>query len=75
MAQVSAYAESKGIDSFEEDNDLEFDDEDENLIHTPYEYKEMTMEFPIEEADNVEGKKSMAVHKEDKNEHPGQTRS
>lgn len=46
---MSQYAEAKGMDSYEEDNDFEMEDEDEPLINTPYEYKAMIDEYPIEE--------------------------
>lgn len=39
---ISQYAEDKGLDTFEDDDDHEFmDDADDNLIDTPYEYQAM----------------------------------
>lgn len=61
MAQISALAEEKGLDSFEEDNDLDWDEEDENLINTPYEYTEMAMEFPIDETNEEEKEENMEI--------------
>ena len=54
MSQISQYAEDKGLDNFEEDNDLNWEDDDENLINTPYEYQEMKLEFPIDEIETTE---------------------
>ena len=42
-------AENNDMDTMEEANDLEFDDDDENLIDTPYEYKAMTDEYLAEQ--------------------------
>lgn len=41
---VSAYADDKQQDTWDEDNDLDFEEEDP-LIDTPYEYKAMQEEF------------------------------
>jgi len=41
--KISAYAEERGLDTFEDDNDHSFE-EDENLITTPYEYQAMQEE-------------------------------
>ena len=38
-------AEEKGMETMEEADDLEFEEEDENLIDTPYEYKAMVDEY------------------------------
>lgn len=44
MQAISVYAESKGLDTFDEDDDLDFD-EDDGLISTPYEYEALKSEF------------------------------
>lgn len=41
---LSVYAESKGLDTFEDDDDLDFVDDD-GLINTPYEYEALKDEF------------------------------
>lgn len=41
---LSVYAEEKGLDTWDEDDDLEFI-EDDNLINTPYEYEALKDEF------------------------------
>ena len=49
LGLVSQYAEAKGMDTFEDDNDYELEDEDEPLIDTPYEYKALIDEIPVEQ--------------------------
>ena len=51
LGTLSRYAEERGMDSYEEDDDYEFEDDDEGLIDTPYEYaamKEEYLDFPEE---------------------------
>lgn len=49
MGMISQYAEEKGYENYEESDDFELEDEDEPLINTPYEYKAMIEEQPIQE--------------------------
>lgn len=47
LGAISKFAEAKGMDNYENDNDFEMEEE-ENLINTPYEYQAMVDEYPIE---------------------------
>ena len=49
MGYISNFAESRGYETEEEANDFDFEDDDDNLIDTPYEYQDMMQEFPINE--------------------------
>ena len=65
MGVISRYAEAKELDSWEDDNDFELEDEDEPLIDTPYEYKAVIEETPIESVN-----KERPYQVEDEKENP-----
>jgi len=44
LAKISEVADARGEESFEEANDLEFEDDDSDIPLTPYEYHEMVEE-------------------------------
>lgn len=59
MTTISRFAESQNKDSYEDADDFEIDDEEEALIDTPYEFKAMIEEYPIDDkTDNTEKNES-----------------
>ena len=72
-------AQEHNMETLEEADDLEFEDDDENLIDTPYEYKAMTEEYlaqrPEYEAykDEFEKKEVKNDEKEEEKQEEGDT--
>ena len=52
MSYISTIAENRGYESEEDANDFDWE-EDDGLIDTPYEFKEMLSEFPVEESEEL----------------------
>jgi len=52
LVKISEYADSKGLDTLYDDDDMEFEEDNSDVPLTPYEYKEMQEEYLSDEKVN-----------------------